>query len=57
VRAYNLIANGTGGVDWSALDMAVEVFGVPDADFELLVWRIDYIKRYRPEHPGSVAQE
>jgi hypothetical protein len=46
IRAWNLMANGSGGIDWSALPIAVAMFGIEDQ--AALVQRLLVIKTHSP---------
>lgn len=32
IKAYNLLSNGTGGIDWAGLDVVVEMLGIEDVE-------------------------
>lgn len=50
VRAWNMLANGMGGIDWSGLPLVCALLGVRDV--ELLVERLLVIKTHRPPTQG-----
>jgi len=45
---WNFIANGSGGCDWGALELAIAHVGVAPADVPALVERVLVIKAHRP---------
>lgn len=51
IAAWNLLANGSGGIDWTGLDFVAEFLGVQD--IELLVTRLAVIKLHKPPKPGD----
>ena len=51
LHAYNLMANGMGGLDWAALPYVVAYLGV--LDVEALIDRLRVIKLHRPPKPGD----
>ena len=32
IKAYNLLSNGMGGIDWAGLDVVVEMLGIEDVE-------------------------
>lgn len=50
-RAFSMLANGMGGIDWSGLPYVVEILGV--SDVEMLVHRLMVMKTHRPDVPGG----
>lgn len=46
IRAWNLLANGMGGLDWAGLPVVAAVLGI--ADIESLVDALGVIKAHRP---------
>jgi hypothetical protein len=52
-RAYSLLANGMGGIDWSGLPVVCAWLGVQDIDG--LLHRIAVIKAHKPpeDKPGD----
>jgi hypothetical protein len=46
LRAWNLLANGMGGIDWAGLPMVAALLGVQDVD--ALVHRLFVIKTHKP---------
>lgn len=46
IEAWNLLANGTGGFDWTGLPFVCELLGVRDV--EDLLHRLKVIKTHRP---------
>lgn len=54
IRAFNLLANGTGGIDWAGLPVVVELLGVED--IEDLLHRLEVIRMHKPpEGPQGSA--
>jgi hypothetical protein len=49
MRIYNAIANGAGGIDWSALPLFFSLWGVTDP--EDMIDRLLVIKLHKP--PGN----
>ena len=47
IRAYNLLSNGMGGIDWAGLDVVAACLGI--SDIEGLVHRLSVIKAYSPD--------
>jgi hypothetical protein len=45
ITAWNLLANGSGGIDWAGLPVVAELLGLMDV--EMLLWRLLVIKRHR----------
>ena len=50
---HNLLATGTGGLDWAGLPAVAEWLGVTDLDG--LLTRLEVIKMHRPDIPSAVA--
>jgi hypothetical protein len=48
IRAWNLLSNGMGAVDWAGMPAVLAMLDVPDADIELLLHGLDVIKRHKP---------
>jgi hypothetical protein len=48
VRCWNFLATGMGGFDYGGLDTVAALFDLPDDQLELLLYRLDLIKRHRP---------
>jgi len=48
MRAYAMLANGMGGLDWSGLPIALAALGVPDEGIEPLVDALVTIKLHKP---------
>lgn len=46
IKAWNLLTNGTGGIDWSGLPYVCEFLGVQDV--EELIERLLVIKTHKP---------
>lgn len=46
IKAWNLLGNGMGGVDWAGFPYVVELLGVQDP--EQLMGHLLHIKAYRP---------
>lgn len=46
-----MMQNGMGGLDWSALPLAIEYFEIDDVDD--LLFRLMTIKAYRPPEPDT----
>lgn len=55
IQVWNFLANGTGGIDLQGLDAALVMFDPPPEQLELLLWRLEQIKRYRPPAPQGPA--
>lgn len=51
IRTWNLLANGSGGVDWAGLPYAVALFGVTDV--EGLMHGLMTIKTHKPPQQGA----
>jgi hypothetical protein len=47
IRAWNLLSNGMGGVDWAGLPYVVALLGIDD--IETLINRLGVIKTHRAE--------
>ena len=47
VKAWNLLSNGSGAMDWSGLPVVVEMLGI--ADPARLITSIQLIKEHRPD--------
>ena len=45
-RAYSLLSNGMGGIDWAGLPLVCEWLGVSDVDG--LLHRLSVIKAHKP---------
>ena len=45
-RAYALLSNGMGGLDWTSATLVAEMLGV--TDFEMFLHRLTVIKLHRP---------
>lgn len=54
IRAYNLLSNGSGGIDWAGLDFVVELLGIEDV--EALAEALLCI-RLRPRRSASPTNE
>lgn len=54
LAAYNLLANGMGGIDWAGLDVVVELLGIDDV--EALIEALLCI-RLRPRRSASPDTE
>ena len=48
MRAYAMLANGMGGLDWAGLPIAVAALGVSDDGIEPLVDALVVIKLHKP---------
>lgn len=46
MRAWNMLTNGMGGIDWAGLPVAVAYLGVDDV--EGLIDRLMVIKQHKP---------
>jgi hypothetical protein len=46
IRAWRLLSNGMGGMDWAGLPLVCEMLGVTDA--EALICRMQVIRNYKP---------
>jgi hypothetical protein len=53
IRAYNMLFNGQGGIDWSGLPYVTAVLGFDDAALEQLMHRLTVIKLHCPPKPES----
>lgn len=53
IQAWNLLANGSGGLDWGGLDFVAELLGVRDV--EALVHRLGVIKLHKPPAQGTTG--
>lgn len=51
VKVWNACANGMGGVDWDAVLLFADHYGVTDID--MLVERLLMIKMHKPQTPGA----
>lgn len=47
IRAWNLLCNGMGGIDWAGFHLVATTLGV--TDIEGLIDRLAVIKRHQPE--------
>ena len=52
--AYNMLANGMGGLDWAGLPIVAAVLGVDD--LEMFMHRLFVIKTH-PRRPAAGVQE
>ena len=55
IRVHNLLANGTGGLDWAALPLVASWLGVVDVD--ALLARLEVIKLHRPADDSPPAPQ
>ena len=46
IRAWRLLANGMGGIDWAGLPIVIEMLGIHDP--ESLIARMQVIRSYKP---------
>ena len=46
IRAWNLLGNGSGGIDWAGMPLVCELLGVEDLESFML--RIEIIKNHTP---------
>lgn len=53
IRAWNLLATGSGGIDWSGLPVVAELLGVEDV--EGLLTRLEVIRMHKP--PEQAKQD
>ena len=53
IKGWNMLTNGTGGLDWAGLPLVVAMLGV--SDVEAFVDRLLVIKTHRPPAAGMVA--
>lgn len=53
MRAFNLLHNGMGGLDWAGLPLVVELLGV--TDIELLLVRLQVIREHKPPEVAPSA--
>ncbi len=53
IRAWNMLGNGMGGIDWAGLDVVCAWLGI--TDIEGLMARLNIIKHHEPEssHHGD----
>jgi len=51
IKAWNLLANGMGGLDWAGLPLVVDLLGIED--IEALVDALLVIKTHRPPDAGA----
>lgn len=51
MHAYNLLANGSGGIDWAGLPLICEYLGI--TEIEPLIHAIGVIKSHEPETDRS----
>lgn len=54
IRAWNLLANGMGGLDWTGLPYAVAHLGITDVP--LLIEQLLVIKTHKPPDPQAAPQ-
>lgn len=54
IKAYNLLSNGMGGIDWAGLDVVVEMLGIEDV--EALIEALLCI-RLRPRRSETETEE
>lgn len=47
IRAWRMLANGMGGLDWAGLPFVVELLGIDDV--EAFVHQLMTIKAWRPD--------
>ena len=47
VRAWRLLSNGMGGIDWAGLPVVTEMLGIEDV--QELIGRLLVIRSYKPE--------
>jgi hypothetical protein len=50
-KAWLMLSNGMGALDWAGVEPVADLLGVPDSDFELFIDRLLLIKLYRK--PGD----
>lgn len=55
LRAYNLLANGMGGIDWAGVPLVFALLGV--ADPEPMLHRLGVIKLHRPPTKAPAGAE
>lgn len=49
IKAWNLLSNGQGGLDWAGLPLVAEFLGITDMD--MLMTRLSVIKSYKKPEP------
>ena len=47
IRAWNLLADGSGGIDWAGLPLVCELLGV--TELEPFLMRLEVIKNHHPK--------
>jgi len=47
IRSWNMLSNGSGGIDWQGLPLAVEMFGIDDV--EALIDGLLVVKTHKPD--------
>lgn len=55
IRAWALLANGMGAIDWAGLAVVVELLGITDV--ESLIGRLQTIKTYRRRQRGEPDED
>ena len=55
MRAYNLLANGMGGVEWAGLPVVVGLLGIDDV--EGLLHRIEVIRNHKPPESPQATED
>ena len=55
IRAWALLANGMGAIDWAGLAVVVELLGITDV--EQLIGRLQTIKTYRRRQRGEPDED
>lgn len=55
MRAWRMLANGMGGLDWAGLPFVVELLGIDDV--EAFVHQLMTIKAWRPDENPSTKDE
>lgn len=55
MQAYNLLANGMGGIDWAGLEVVAAYLGIQRID--PLIHALGVIKAHRPPKPDEPGAE
>lgn len=55
IRAFNLLANGMGGLNWAGLDTVVAYLGITDLDD--LICRLEVIRTHKPPESPQAAKD
>lgn len=52
MKAWNMLANGMGGLDWAGLPAVLAYLGITDVDG--LIHRLQVIKLHKPPEAGAL---